>query len=365
MANAAFLQANRLLYAALRPLIFRGSAQRAHEQVIALLRWLDGQDWAVALLRQMQHMAFDDTPVSVGGVTLPYPLMLAAGLVKGDGFTEEASALAAVEAGRNVIPGWRSMPALVGPVEFGSFTRWPRLGNPGIVIWRDAATRSTQNRVGLKNPGAQAAAAFLARHRAQLPPVFGINIAVSPGVTDPAQEQQEALESLGFFLENNLLPSWFTLNLSCPNTDDDPGARQTESRTRALCAAVLEILPVPLWVKLSPDLSDDQYPVLMHVFAEVGVRAVIASNTLACPAPDGSGMPAGIGGGKLHERALAATIRLVESSQAAVEVIACGGVLDAASYRAFQGLRAAQYWSALIYRGPLAAALILDEVAHV
>ena len=42
----------------------------------------------------------------------------------------------------------------------------------------DPATRSTQNRVGLKNPGAQAAAAFLARNKTQLPTTYGINIAV-------------------------------------------------------------------------------------------------------------------------------------------------------------------------------------------
>ncbi len=98
-------------------------------------------------------------------MTLPHPLIVAAGLVKGDGFASEAEALAAVARGRNIMPGWRSLPALVGAVEFGSFTRWPRLGNPGCVVWRDMATRSMQNRVGLRNPGATAAAAFLGARR--------------------------------------------------------------------------------------------------------------------------------------------------------------------------------------------------------
>ena len=50
----------------------------------------------------------------VGGVTLPHPLIVAAGLVKGDGFASEAEALAAVARGRNIVPGWRSLPTLVG-----------------------------------------------------------------------------------------------------------------------------------------------------------------------------------------------------------------------------------------------------------
>ena len=64
--------------------------------------------------------------------------MLAAGFVKGVGFPDEDAALMAVESGRNVMPGWASVPALCGLVEFGSFTRWPRLGNPGTVVWRHA-----------------------------------------------------------------------------------------------------------------------------------------------------------------------------------------------------------------------------------
>ncbi len=135
--------------------------------------------------------AFPELPTRVGGVELPHPLIVGAGLVKGDGFAHEDEALAAVRAGCDIVPGWRSLPALVGPVEFGSFTRHPRLGNRGRVLWRDSDTRSMQNRVGLRNPGARAGAAHLARHAAELPPVWGLNLAVSPGVTDIEQSQRE------------------------------------------------------------------------------------------------------------------------------------------------------------------------------
>src|SRR5690606_29012136 len=262
MASATFLRLNRALYGSARPLLFRSPAQVAHERTVKLLRRLDAHDRAIALLRQFHHLAFDCQPVTAGGVTLPYPLMLAAGFVKGDGFEDEEAALAAVERGDNIVPGWRSMPALVGPVEFGSFTRWPRTGNPGTVIWRDTATRSTQNRVGLRNPGARAAAAFLAQHHDRLPDIFGINIAVSPGVDDPVQQQREVIEALDFFIEQPIRPAWFTLNLSCPNTEDDPGGHQTEAQTRALCSAVIKRLQAtPLWVKISPDLADAQYAI--------------------------------------------------------------------------------------------------------
>lgn len=354
---------------AARPLIFRSSAQEAHTNMLDLLRRLDRVPAAIAALRVLRRLLLAKAPLQVGRVRLPAPLILAAGMVKGEGFADEMEALAALSAGRNLIPGWKSVPALVGAVEFGSYTRYPRLGNPGTVLWRDPATRSTQNRVGLRNPGARAAAAFLGERRWQLPPVYGINIAVSPGVSDLKQEQVEVLESLAMFVEQRVLPTWFTLNLSCPNTEDDPTGHQTEARTRLLCAAVIAYLSaaapdVPLWVKVGPDLDATQYEILMRVFAEVGVAAVIATNTLGQPAPDQPEELAGVGGGRIHAPALAAVEALTRAGgTGTVDVIGCGGVIDGAAYQAYRarGAKAVQYWSALVYRGPLAAAHILHE----
>lgn len=368
--RSLFLNAYDLGYERLaRPILFRRSAQDAHERMLRLLARLDGAPGAAAALGGLHALAVERRPVTVGGVALPSPLILAAGFVKGHGFADEAAAYAAVERGENVMPGWRTIPRLVGPVEFGSFTRWPRLGNPGVVVWRHPEARATQNRVGLRNPGARAAAAFLARHAPDLPEVYGINIAVSPGVSDPAQEQREVIESVAAFLDAGLRPAWITLNLSCPNTEDDPGNHQTEHGTRRLCQAMIEQLAphnLPLWVKIGPALAETQIRVLMRVFAETGVRAVIATNTLPMPAPGDPALSAGMAGGLLHARALAVAGTLLDERAqigAAVDVIGCGGVEDGATARAFlrDGAVAVQYWSALVYRGPLAPALIAKE----
>ena len=47
-------------------------------------------------------------------------------------------------------------------------------------------------------------------------------------------------------------------------------------------------------------------------------------------------------------------------------MIACGGILDGASFRQYLdlGVEAGQYWSALVYRGPFAAAIIESELAE-
>src|SRR5690606_3042156 len=123
----------------------------AHQDAMRWLRWCDDHPAVQPALKNMHRLSFARSPVKVGRVDLPFPAILAAGFVKGTGFATEDEALQAVESGENIIPGWRTMPNLVGAVEFGSFTRYPRLGNPGTVIWREVGTKSTQNRVGLRN----------------------------------------------------------------------------------------------------------------------------------------------------------------------------------------------------------------------
>ena len=123
-----------------------------------------------------------------------------------------------------------------------------------------------------------------------LPNEFGINIAVSPGLADITQQTREVVESLEFFLDAGVRPSWFTLNLSCPNTEDDPLGRQLEAETRQICSAIVERLcseqhEIPLWIKLSPGLECVQYRMLLDICHDVGVRAVVATNTVAKPSP--------------------------------------------------------------------------------
>jgi dihydroorotate dehydrogenase len=350
-----------------RGILFRRAAQQAHEDLLEWLAWLDNHPWTHRLLSSVHHRSFAEKTVGVGGVRLPYPLILAAGLVKGQGFDSEEDALNADPA--TLMPGWRSLPLLVGPVEFGSFTCWPRLGNPGEVIWRDMDTRSTQNRVGLKNPGAQAAAKFLAARKDSLPPIFGLNIAPTPGISHLDHLAAEVEDAFVAFTSAGVKPSWYTLNLSCPNTEDDPSLRQTEETAVKVVGAAMSTLlssGVPLWVKLGPGLSDDQYARLLAIFVDLGVRAVVATNTLPRPTPPDPAVVAGVGGGALHEPALAAVRSLADAKQDngyAIDIIGCGGALDGQSYRDFinAGASAVQYWSALVYRGPLAAALILKE----
>ncbi|MCE2490256.1 MAG: hypothetical protein J4G17_09820 [Anaerolineae bacterium] len=356
-----------VLWRAMRPLFFLNSPQRAHDRVLVLLSELDGSDLATSFFSRIHRSCFPpagDRPAEVGGVRLSQALILAAGMVKGTGFETEQDALKAVTAGHNILPGWRSLPALLGPVEFGSFTRWPRMGNDGVVLWRDSLSRSTHNRVGLRNPGARAAASFLEMRHEKLPAIWGINVATSPGVDDLRRQGDELLESIAFFLDAGVRPAWFTLNISCPNTGDDPRGSDSAALVQTLCEPAVQLArPTPIWIKVAPDLGPEQYRALPCACASSGVRAIIATNTLGQASPENPRQQAGLGGAGLFPHARQAQELLqghLLGNEGSVDLIACGGILDGASWRACD-TRAGQYWSALVWRGPLAAALILRE----
>jgi dihydroorotate dehydrogenase len=297
-------------------------------------------------------------------------LILAAGLVKGEGFATEEAALAAVGEGHNIIPGWRSIPALLGPVEMGSFTPKPRLGNSGQVLWRDTKGRNLFNRVGLRNPGAAAAAAFLADRSDALPDVYGISIASDPDQTDPAQRDEGVAEAVNRFTEAGLRPTWTTVNISCPNVPQGYAHADLPREVAVLCRRVRRELPVEtaLWIKLGPDVGAGRYGAIALAAVEGGAEAIVATNT-APGQIKATGARVGVGGASLHSRALRVVDELIaarQDSRGGWAIIGCGGVLDGSSYRAYRdrGAAAVQFWSALVFRGPTAPALILSEAAR-
>ena len=379
--------------------------EQAHESALRRLRFLDKHPRLLAALAG--RFPKESWPVEAGGVRLDNPLILAAGLVKGDGFATEAEAMEAAGRGRNIIPGWRSVPALAGAVEMGSFTPVPRLGNSGTVLWRDAEHRTLYNRIGLRNPGARAAAAFLGERLAELPATYGISLAADPDETDLQQKCESIAEAAKHFISAGLRPSWVTVNLSCPNTDpswrtglasntkptsrtDLAGNTKPANRTdlagetnpatqtantpahqatinpaiqtateppdhaKAICAAVKQQLPaeIPLWAKVGPDLPDAAYQELAQALAEAGAKAIVAINTATRQVPQSSSQKAQRGseptqGSSDHLGGdHAATSKTIQSSATETQAGMGGASLLPEALRAVSALAAATHLSA-------------------
>ena len=245
-----------------------------------------------------------------------------------------------------------------GHVEVGTITALPQAGNEKPRLFRLIPDRAVINRMGFNNHGAAEAAVVIgkARRRADRP-VIGVNIGKSRVV-----ELDDAIED---YLESTRLlapvADFLAINVSSPNT---PGLRglQDPERLRPLLAAVKSAAgAVPVLVKISPDLSDDEVTSIAALSAEL-LDGIIATNTTLSRSglvtPEATVAAAGAGGVSGPPVA-ARSIEVLRLVRAVVPeefcVISVGGVetADDVAERLAAGATLVQGYTAFLYLGPL------------
>ena len=270
--------------------------------------------------------------ISLAGLDLPNPIGIAAG------FDKNAVALHALA---------RSG---LGFAEAGAVTPRPQEGNPRPRLFRLPEDRAVINRFGFNNEGMEAVAGRLERRPAGF--VIGVNLGANKDSADRAGDFALVLSRLGPFCD------FATVNVSSPNTE---GLRDLQGRAAlsALLARVMEartILPrpIPVLLKIAPDLSEEEIADVAEVASASGIAGIVATNTtLAREGLRGAhaGEKGGLSGAPLFERSTRVLARL--SSLTSLPLIGVGGVGSAEE--AFQKVRAGasavQLYSALTYEG--------------
>lgn len=331
-------------YQLLRPLLFRLPPERAHQFTLTLLRLAGASALTRDALRALLGTAPATAPVSAFGLTFANPLGLAAGYDK-DGL------------------GWRGLAELgFGHLELGTVTLQPQPGNPGPRVFRLPEDAALINRMGFPSRGA----AFLAQRLPPRParaggPIIGVNIGKNKA-TSLERAADDYVTLLDLFAPR---ADYLTINVSSPNT---PGLRslQTGAALAALLqpvaaarAAQVEQLarPVPVLVKLAPDLEDAELDAALEVILAARLDGVIIGNTtlrrsgLRSAHAQEAG---GLSGRPLGELNMALLTRVVRRVEGGIPVIASGGVMTPADYRARldAGATLVQLYTGLIYSGP-------------
>lgn len=315
----------------LRPALFRtggGDPERAHELTLTALAR------AGRLTGLARPYYGRSRPVTAFGVRFPGPVGLAAGVDK------NGVAL-------------RAWPGLgFGFVEAGTVTRHPQPGNPRPRLYRLPASEAVINRMGFNNEGAAELAARLARLGPRRVPI-GVSIGkskVTP-VEDAVADYRESLRLLAPHAD------YVAINVSSPNT---PGLRGLQDR-EALSALLAALdSPVPLLVKIAPDLTFDAVDELLAVCAAHGVAGLIATNTtlartgLAADDERTGAQPGGLSGRPLTARALAVVAHVAKQTSGALPIVGVGGIHDPDdAARMFDaGATLVQLYTGFIYRGP-------------
>ena len=241
-----------------------------------------------------------------------------------------------------------------GFVEVGTVTARPQPGNERPRLWRHVELGALRNRMGFNNHGAAAAGEQLRRLRRTRrgrSVVVGANIGkskVTPLDGAVADYETSAREVARW-------ADYLVVNVSSPNT---PGLRdlQAVDSLRPILAAVRRAAdesagrPVPLFVKIAPDLSDDDVDAVADLALELGLAGVVATNTTV----NHDLGPGGLSGAPLRERSLAVVSRLRRRLGERATIIGVGGISTEADARAMldAGADLLQAYSAFVYEGP-------------
>ncbi len=272
--------------------------------------------------------------VDLAGLALPNPLGLAAG------FDKNAVAVAPL------------LGVGFGFVEVGAATPKPQPGNPKPRLFRLAEDGAAINRFGFNNDGVAAIADRLARPRP--PGVVGLNLGANKTSSDRAADFAEVLAAAGGVVD------FATVNVSSPNTErlrDLQGAAALDALLAGVMAANDDLArPLPIFLKIAPDLGDGDLAEVAAVALEHGVSAIVATNTtlaregLASPL---RGEPGGLSGQPLFLRSTQVLARLAQLTEGRLPLIGVGGIASAeqayAKIRA--GATALQLYTGLVYRG--------------
>ena len=322
----------------------RISPEQAHELAFKALRPLS---WSRLLRVKVRKLTNPDDRlirVHAFGFTFPSPLGVAAGLDKNAEHFEELGALG------------------FGFVEIGTVTPRAQLSNPPPIIARIPKDHALLNRMGFPNLGAEAAAARLRARFGET--IVGANIGKNRDTDlDQAADDYRTVARLVA-----LHADYVVLNVSSPNT---PGLRDLESvaKLRPLIQAVQQELDalgarLPLLVKISPDMSDEDVDAVADLALELGLSGIVATNTtvrretLMTAASKVAELAwtqgGGVSGAPLKERSLAVLRRLRARVGDRVVLISVGGIESADDVweRILAGATLVQAYTGFVYGGP-------------
>lgn len=276
------------------------------------------------------------------GLRFPHPIGLAAGFDKNGDYLDALGALG------------------FSHVEIGTVTPRPQAGNPRPRLFRLRSARALINRMGFNNRGADYAAARVAA--ASYRGVRGISIGKNAD-TPLERAVDDYLECLRKLYA---VADYFAINVSSPNTR---GLRELQSRDAL--AGIVEPLQeererlaarhgkrVPLLVKISPDLADEELHDMAAALRSHALDGVIATNTSTTIAGYESELARSQGGGlsgaPLRDKAQATLRSLRAALGPAFPIIGVGGLMSADDVRArlAAGANLVQLYTGFVYRGP-------------
>lgn len=259
-----------------------------------------------------------------------------------------------------------------GFIEVGSVTPEPQPGNDKPRVFRLLEDQAIINRYGFNSDGIDAVQQRLKviRGEGTFNGVLGVNLGKNKLSENPIGDYKRGIEALGPYCD------YLVINISSPNT---PGLRSMQNKRELedlLKATVDErnklVTPVPLVLKISPDLNESELKDIANVIQKKGTKidALIVSNTtIARPESLLSGHAqevGGLSGAPVKDMSTKVIAQMFKLTKGQVPIIGVGGIATGqdAYEKILAGASAVQIYSSMIYEGPPVVNRIKRELSE-
>ena len=290
------------MFSKLRPLLFKVDPEKAHTLAIKSLKF--------NLIPNVfdEHKNDSIFQTKIFGKDLDNPIGMAAGFDKN---AEVYNALFKLG---------------FGFVEVGTITPLKQYGNPKPRVFRLVEDEALINRLGFNNHGAEIVKDRIKRNKKL--GLLGINIGPNK---DSSDRLNDYLIGLKTFYDD---ADYITINISSPNTENLRTFHEG-NKLQDLLKSIMEEKKnlnsnIPIAVKVSPDISEDQVSQISEILLEHEIKAIIVSNTSEATRDKLSNIQrhqkGGLSGKPIEEKSNILINRFYKLLKGKIKIIGVGGV---------------------------------------
>jgi len=254
-----------------------------------------------------------------------------------------------------------------GFVEVGTITPKPQYGNPKPRVFRLEEDEALINRLGFNNSGSDEISSRMSKEIKK--GILGINIG-------PNKDTENRIKDyINCFKKFHTLADYITVNISSPNTEnlrDFHNQEELNSLIKELKNEKRKLnSKVPIALKVSPDLNDEQVEVISKILLDQELEIIIVSNTSDKNRDKLHNInkleKGGLSGKPLNHisnNIISKFYRLIGNK---IKIIGVGGVDsgESAFEKITRGASLVQLYTGMVYKGPGIASSISSELIDI
>jgi dihydroorotate dehydrogenase len=251
-----------------------------------------------------------------------------------------------------------------GFVEVGTITPLKQYGNPKPRVFRLVEDEALINRLGFNNLGAQNIADRIKSNKQS--GLLGVNIGPNKDSENRLRDYIECLKTFHHTAD------YITINISSPNTEDLRSFHEQTKLDELLQTINKEKKDlnskVPIAVKVSPDIDDQEVNKITEVLLSNNIEVVIISNTSDSSRDSLSNIQkhqkGGLSGKPIEKKSSILINKFYKLLNGRIKIIGVGGVDSGKSaYEKFlAGASYVQLYTGMVFKGPNIVNMIKKEL---